>query len=81
MSTPSYFYSPATGGFYLEGLHEAIPADAIALTEAEWRALIDGLAQGASVIGTDTGVLSLQSPEPVPDIDPPSPPDGPTMPG
>jgi len=63
MTTPSYFYSPASGGFYLEGLHESIPEDAIALTEAAWAALVEGLAKGASV--TLTGdQLALQMPEP-----------------
>jgi len=75
MTTPSYFYSPATGGFYLEGMHEDIPEDAIALSEAEWTALVDGLAQGASIISTGAGTLSLQMPAPDPDSVPP--PDGP----
>jgi len=77
MTTPTYCYSPATGGFYLEGLHASIPDDAISISEAEWNTLVDGLAQGANIISTDTGALALQTPEP----DVPGPmPGGPTLP-
>jgi len=44
---PPYFYSPASGGFYLEGLHETIPEDAIAISEAEWVALVAARASSA----------------------------------
>jgi len=72
---PPYFYSPASGGFYLEGLHETIPEDAIAISEAEWVALVEGLAHGASIISTDTGALALQTPGPeVPSPEPGGPP-------
>jgi len=74
---PTYFYSPASGGFYLEGLHEDIPADAIALSEAEWTTLIDGLAQGSAIVSTDTGTLALQAPGP--EVPAPAP-SGPTLP-
>jgi len=81
MTTPTYFYSPASGGFYLESLHPEMPDDAIALSEAEWIDLLDGLAQGASIISTGAGTLSLQMPVSDPDsVPPPDDPPSDTLP-
>lgn len=57
----TYFYSPSTGGFYLEGLHTVIPEDKIALEISEYHALLEGLNQG-QVIQVIDDVPTLVTP-------------------
>lgn len=43
-------YSPSTGGFYLPEIHgEAIPADAVAISKAEYDALMQGQSAGQQI--------------------------------
>lgn len=42
-------YSASTGGFYLEGINETIPDDAVAVTEAEFAALMAAQAKGQEI--------------------------------
>lgn len=57
MST--YYYSPSTQGFYLEGLNSNIPNDAIVITESQWLALVNGKAEGKLIQIID-GVPTLE---------------------
>lgn len=60
----SYFYDIPTQGFFLEGLHKDIPRTAIKLTDIQYKALIDGQAQGKQIIANKTGNLVLIDPQP-----------------
>ena len=62
MST--YYYAPSTQGFYLDGLNQHIPSDAILITEQQWQALVNGKAEG-KLIDVIDGVPTL--------VDPPAP--------
>jgi hypothetical protein len=62
MST--YYYAPSTQGFYIDGLNQHIPSDAIVITEQKWMDLVSGLAAGKEIFIAD-GVPEL--------IDPPAP--------
>lgn len=62
MST--YYYAPSTQGFYLDGLNQNIPDDAIIITEQQWMALVNGKAEG-KLIDVIDGVPTL--------VDPPAP--------
>lgn len=43
-------YSPTANGFFIPAIHgDAIPADAVEITEAEHAALLDAQAQGATI--------------------------------
>jgi len=68
MST--YFYSAATGGFYLEGLHPEIPEGAIEISAGTYVALLDGHSRGMGIILDASGIPSLQAPELPPAPDP-----------
>lgn len=60
------YYSKQTGGFYIEEIHGAdIPADAVEISEAKHREMIDGQSSG-KIIGADSkGNPVLQdAPEP-----------------
>lgn len=56
------FYSKATGGFYRSEIHKVIPPDAVSITDAEWRALLDGQSQGKVIAGNGSGRPVLQDP-------------------
>jgi hypothetical protein len=43
------YYSPKTGGFYLEDINDSIPADAIAVSEEEFSALMAAQAVGKEI--------------------------------
>lgn len=47
----SHLYSPSTNAFFHVGIHaqESIPADAVPITPARHRALLDGQAQGRTI--------------------------------
>lgn len=62
MST--YYYAPSTQGFYLDGLNQNIPDDAILITEQQWMVLVNGKAEGKLIDVVD-GVPTL--------VDPPTP--------
>ncbi|WP_304308055.1 hypothetical protein [Pseudacidovorax intermedius] len=46
-----YKYSASTGGFYLEAIHgDAVPSDAVDVSEAQHAALIDGQTKGLRIV-------------------------------
>jgi len=63
MDTPTYFYSPASGGFYLQGLHETIPEDAVALSADAYAALLDGHSKGMDIVPDGNGHPALHAPD------------------
>jgi hypothetical protein len=53
MST--YYYSPSTTGFYLEGFNKVIPEDAIEITKEYWQELIQGQSSGKKISQDENG--------------------------
>ena len=52
----TYFYSPSTGGFYLEAIHgDAMPDDALSLGQDAYTALMDGQSAGKVIMPPDEG--------------------------
>ncbi|MBB1605199.1 MULTISPECIES: DUF4376 domain-containing protein [unclassified Pseudomonas] len=50
------FYSPSTGGFYIADIHgDAIPGDAIEITQEEHAALLDDQASGKTIVAGPDG--------------------------
>lgn len=43
------FYSKTTGGFYIRGIHEAIPDDAVEISEARRLELLEGQSNGKQI--------------------------------
>jgi hypothetical protein len=62
MST--YYYSPSSEGFYLEGFNKVIPEDAIEITKEYWQSLIDGQANGKKISQDENGYPILTDPTP-----------------
>lgn len=55
-----YSYSAATGGFYHSAVHgAAIPADAVAVSDAEHAALLDGQRAGSRIVAGPDGRPTL----------------------
>lgn len=52
------FYSKTTGGFYDDGIHTTMPADAKPITDAQWQSALDGQSQG-KVIQADADGLPV----------------------
>jgi len=67
MTTPIYYYSAQTEGFYLEGVHDEIPEDAVPITEQAWRELVSNLAQGVPVNPADLESPPTDIPEGAPE--------------
>ncbi len=42
-------YSPSVGGFYLPAVHKTIPADAVEVSDAEYKALFSEQAKGMEI--------------------------------
>lgn len=58
-------YSAATRGFYSREIHgDAIPADAVEITNDEHAALLAGQAEGKRIVPGPDGVPELRDPEP-----------------
>lgn len=64
MST--YYYAPSTQGFYLDGLNQHIPDDAIIITEQQWMALVNGKAEGKLIDVIDGAPTLVDPPAPTP---------------
>lgn len=64
MST--YYYSPSTQGFYLDGINQHIPDDAIIITEQQWMDLVNGKAEGKLIDMIDGVPTLVDSPAPTP---------------
>lgn len=45
-----HFYSPSTGGFYIEGIHSVMPEDVFEISEEQHRALIEGQSLGKQIV-------------------------------
>lgn len=58
------FFSAQTNGFYIREIHKNIPADAVEITVEEWRALLDGQAQGKMIAADARGFPVLKDPPP-----------------
>lgn len=60
-----YYYSPSNNGFYVDSIHgDAIPADAIEVTEEQYRTLLDGLNAG-KVLTVGVGNALILNNQPV----------------
>jgi hypothetical protein len=46
----AYFYSPTTSGFYVDEIHKKMPEDVVAVTDAEYRYLMEGQALGKIIV-------------------------------
>jgi len=58
-------YSESTGGFYLAEIHgDAIPADAVEISVAQHRALMDAQAGGARIVAGTGGFPVAEMPTP-----------------
>lgn len=49
------YYSASTGGFYIQGVHTNMPADAVAVSEDVFTALMDAQAAGSQITAGDDG--------------------------
>lgn len=55
------FYSPGTRAFYSDLIHgDAVPADAVVITQARHRELLTGQASGRAIIAGEDGFPRLQ---------------------
>ncbi len=65
------FYSPSKQGFYTPEVHGTnIPTDAVEITEDEWRALLEGQANGKIITVDANGAVTLTDPPPQPAPEP-----------
>lgn len=55
-------FSPTTGGFYLTGINASIPADAVTVSAADHRALLEAQANGATIVAGAGGKPKAQYP-------------------
>lgn len=56
------FYSAVNHGFYSSEVHGArVPEDAVPVSEAEWRRLLDGQCQGQEIVADGQGRPTLQA--------------------
>jgi|GEM_PF-2995216 len=60
------FYSAATRGFYMRGVHKDIPQDATAVAREEYEALLEGQSAGQQIVPGQNGEPVLQAPEDAP---------------
>lgn len=45
----THLFSPGTGGFYIKGLHQNIPEDAIEVSEDQYASIMEGMQLGKTV--------------------------------
>ena len=62
----SKHYSFAKKGFYDDNIHAVLPDDAVAVSDAEYSALLKGINSGQQVIQKDNGKPQLLPPAPSP---------------
>jgi len=56
----SFYYSPATRGFYPEDSHyDVLPEDRLPITDDEYRILINGQAEGKFIVPGESGMPLL----------------------
>lgn len=56
------FYSKSTRGFYDTAVHSAMPADAVEITAAHYKALLEGEKQGKRIVFDGSGAPVLADP-------------------
>lgn len=54
-----YKFSRSTGGFYHTDIHDSIPEDAVEVSDAEHKMLIEGQSAGRRIIAVSTGRPAL----------------------
>lgn len=60
-----HWYAASTLGFYLDSIHGAdIPADAVEISAAEHKALLDGQTAGQMIVPDENGYPVLVAPPP-----------------
>lgn len=60
------YYSPSTSGFYLEGIHNDLPEDAIEVAEDQYQTLLEGQSLGKNIVYKGRKLqLEEYTPEPV----------------
>jgi hypothetical protein len=57
-----YFYSPSTGGFYLESVHDYIPDDAVKIDSETYNSLLSGQEKGLVITADKKGNPQLTHP-------------------
>lgn len=57
-----YFYSPSTGGFYLENVHDYIPDDAVEIDNETYSSLLSGQEKGLVITADKKGKPQLSNP-------------------
>lgn len=62
-----YYYSKTTRGFYPPDFRGVMPGDVMQITDAEWRALLDGAAAEGKEIVPDAGGRPVLAVPPPPD--------------
>ncbi|MEJ7933655.1 hypothetical protein WG907_05190 [Sphingobium sp. AN558] len=55
------YFSPSTRGFYDARLHSARPSDAVAISPARHKAMLDGQAKGLQIIASANGRPTLKA--------------------
>ena len=60
----SVYYSASARGFFHSELHDIIPTDAVAVTDAAYQALMDGQASGQTITTDNSGNPILTTPTP-----------------
>lgn len=58
----AYFYSAENGGFYVTGVHASMPADAVAITDAEHAAMMAAQAEGKLIVPGPGGKPKAENP-------------------
>lgn len=57
-------FSAATGGFYDDNVHDALPDDALPISSERHRELLEGQMQGLVIVAHDSGAPVLRQPPP-----------------
>lgn len=62
------FYAKSTGGFYRRDIHgDAVPSDAVEITDAKHAELLEGQANGLRIVADKKGFPTLVAPTPLTD--------------
>lgn len=60
-----YFFSPSTGGFYTREIHgDAIPEDAVKISDELYASMMGGQSQGKMIVAGEDGYPMLADPPP-----------------
>lgn len=65
-----YYYAESTKGFYVDAVHGSnIPADSVAISDAEHQAYVDALSQGKILVTLSAGEKPVVQDQPAPPLD------------